>query len=180
MDAFWTSAGLVALGAAVSLATTLIVEFVKSKRERERDEAAAQRTLAAAAAQLERERIDRGREHAKEVFDDFNELWNHTVIARDWENAGAEANELRTRVYSNYLLIADPITRAAVSDGLYALGNYRRVVLEPDPNETSAWSAVLFRIRSIVAAHLRGENPNGEEIRFLAAIRDDLDLELGH
>ena len=176
MDQFWASAGLVALGAGVSLATTLIVELVKSKRERERDTVAAKRTLAAAEAQLERERIDRGRAHAKSIFDDLNELWARTVIRNELAYADPDARALMTRMHGTHLLIADSQTRQSVADTLYGLGNASHIEsIKVPPEDIKAWNAVLLRGRRVVAAHLRGDVPPADAIAFLEGVREFLD-----
>jgi hypothetical protein len=172
VDQFWASAGLVALGAAVSLGTTLIVELVKSKRERERDAAAAARTLAAAEVQVERERIARGRDHAKEVFDELNDLWNRTVTRHEMNFESAEAKELLGRVRSTHLLIADETTRVAIADAVWGLSSPQALdSLELPERERNPLVSVLLRAREVAAAHLRGESPDPEAVDFLRRVR---------
>jgi hypothetical protein len=176
MDQFWASAGLVALGATVSLGTTLIVELVKARRERERDTAAAARVLAAAEAQLERERIDRGRAHAKSIYDDLNELWARTVIRGEMTHDDPDARALMTRMHGTHLLIAEPQVRQSVMDALYGLGNVDHLEAIKLPREDSKhWNAVLLRARRVVAAHLRGDTPPADAIAFLEGVREFLD-----
>jgi|GEM_PF-6067561 len=172
----WTSIILVAVGAIISLGTTYLTEAGKDRRARAATEE--QRKLEAAnAARLE------GVAVVRRLYDICNQLWQIQLTNRVASvtspppSPNTEEKALRRKIYDEFLLVPDATLRQAVQDSMYALGNAPVLFSLTSPRKHfpgEEAGEVLVVIRNALAAYLRGDEQNAEDITYLAGIRDDL------
>lgn len=165
----WTSILLVAVGAAISLASTLIADAVRSRRARvvrAEERAEAQRKA--------------GSPHAQAVLAELDDLWaemNNARRLRGTEHGFEVDTEHSRRVYRTFLLIPDAVVRQLVQNGIYALNNYGLLYPMPDrkPAMIDEELAILLAMRQSLARWIRGEEPELAHVQLLQQRADFVD-----
>lgn len=147
----WTSILLVAVGAAITLASTLIVEAVRAKRQRRLREEDRRSSRHAA-----------GVAHAQKVLDVLDELWGEMNNARRLRGVkhGFEVKTEYSRlIYRTFLLIPDAEVRQLVQNGIYALNNYVSLYPMPGRNKVMIEEEleILLAMRENLARWIRGD-----------------------
>ena len=147
----WTSILLVAIGAAITLASTLIVEAVRSRRQRrlrEEDRRSSRHTAGVA--------------HAQKVLDVLDELWadmNNAKRVRGAKHGFAVRTEYSRLVYRTFLLIPDAEIRQLIQNGIYSLNNYESLYPMPGRNKVMLDEEleILLAMRLNLARWIRGD-----------------------
>ena len=156
----WTSILLVAIGAAITLTSTLIVEAVRAKRQRRLREEDRRSSRHAA-----------GVAHAQKVLDVLDELWsdmNNARGLRGTKHGFAVKTEFSRLVYRTFLLIPDAEVRQLIQNGIYSLNNYESLYPMPGRNKVMIDEEleILLAMRVNLARWIRGD-----ELEQLALVR---------
>jgi hypothetical protein len=168
----WTSILLVAIGAAITLTSTLIVESIRARRQRKlRDE---DRRLSRRAS---------GIAYAQRVLDVLDDLW---ADMNDWKrlNGKKHGYEVKTEysrlIYRTFLLIPDSEIRQLVQNGIYALNNYESLYPLPGRNKVMVDEQleILLAMRVNLARWIRGDHPVRHDVERLQERADFVDARL--
>ena len=168
----WTSILLVAVGAAITLTSTLIVEAVRAKRQRrlrEEDRRSSRHTAGIA--------------HAQKVLDVLDELWvemNNARRLRGVKHGFAVKTEFSRMIYRTFLLIPDAEIRQLVQNGIYALNNYESLYSMPGRNKVMIDEEleILLAMRENLARWIRGDEPEQLDLVRLQERADFVDARL--
>lgn len=159
-DAFTQSVALVVLGAAITLVTTLLTEYLRGRREDRRER---EREVEAARAKQREE----GREHTLEVHNALSQLETDAVYAMRNGRTVFPNADLMATVKSRYLLIPDKEIRELMAMGLTLIINKEEhQVTDHD------WLRAVSTSAFVVAAYLRGDRPGDGYSRELTELRD--------
>jgi hypothetical protein len=168
----WTSILLVAVGALITLLSTLVVDVIRSRRER--------------AIRLEdraTERRKAGVGYARTVLEALDELWADMNNARRLNGTAhgfVVETEYSRRVYRSFLLIPDPSIRQLVQNGIFALNNYELLYPMPGRNEVmiDEQLEILIIMRQNLASWIRGDEPDPAQLARLQARADYIDARM--
>lgn len=168
----WTSILLVAVGAAITLTSTLIVEAVRAKRQRhlrEEDRRSSRRAAGVA--------------HAQKVLDVLDELWGEMNNARRLRGAKhgfPVKTEFSRQIYRTFLLIPDAEVRQLVQNGIYALNNYESLYPMPGRNKVMIDEEleILLAMRVNLARWIRGDELEQLDLVRLQERADFVDAHL--
>jgi hypothetical protein len=168
----WTSVLLVAIGAAISLISTLIVEAVRArraKRVRAEDKRASRHAAGIA--------------YAQKVLDVLDELWaemNNAKRQKGSKHGYPVKTEYSRLIYRTFLLIPDATIRQLVQNGIYALNNYEHLYPMPGRNPVMIDEelAILLAMRLNLAAWIRGDEPDEVALSGLQERADFVDARL--
>lgn len=167
-----TSILLVAIGAAITLTSTLIVESIRARRQRKlRDE---DRRLSRRAS---------GVAYAQRVLDVLDDLW---ADMNDWKrlNGKKHGYEVKTEysrlIYRTFLLIPDSEVRQLVQNGIYSLNNYESLYSMPGRNKVMVDEelAILLSMRENLARWIRGDGLKHSDLVMLQARADFVDARM--
>lgn len=168
----WTSLLLVAIGAAVTLVSTLIVDAIRARRARrtrEEDKRASRHASGIA--------------YAQKVLDVLDELW---VEMNDFKRLhGAKhgfevKSEFSRLVYRTFLLIPDAEIRQLVQNGIYALNNYESLYPMPGRHKVMIDEEleILLAMRVNLARWIRGDDPEQLDLQRLQERADFVDARI--
>lgn len=171
-EATWTSILLVAIGAAITLTSTLIVEGIRAKRQRrlrEEDRKASRHASGIA--------------YAQQVLDVLDEMWADMNDAKRL-NGTKHGYEVKTEfsrmIYRTFLLIPDAEIRQLVQNGIYALNNYESLYPMPGRNKVmiDEQLEILLAMRLNLARWIRGDEPKRLDIARLQERADFVDARI--
>jgi len=168
----WTSILLVAVGAVITLASTLVVDTIRSRRQRAiRDE---ERSVA---------RRQGGIGYARTVLESLDELWADMNNARRLQGTAhgfVIETEYSRRIYRTFLLIPDAAIRQLVQNGIYALNNYDSLYPMPGRNPVMIDEEleILLAMRQNLARWIRGDDPDESQLAMLQARADFIDARM--
>ena len=156
---------LVVLGALITLASTLIVDTIRGRRQR----AVERRTSGVA--------------YARTVLETLDDLWadmNNARRLRGTQHGFAVETEYSRRIYRTFLLIPDAAIRQLVQNGIYALNNYESLYPMPGRNPVmiDEQLEILLAMRQNLAAWIRGDDPDPVQLARLQARADYLDARM--
>lgn len=165
----WNSILLVAVGAVITLVSTLVVDGVRSRRQRaiRNEERAASRRQG-------------GLGYARTVLEALDELWADMNNARRLQGTehGFEVDtEYSRRIYRTFLLIPDAAIRQLVQNGIYALNNYESLYPMPGRNPVMIDEEleILLIMRQNLASWIRGDEPDEAALARLQTRADYID-----
>ena len=171
----WTSILLVAVGAIITLVSTLVVDTLRSRRQRviRAEERAASRRQA-------------GIGFAQTVLDTLDDLWADMNNARRLHGTAhgfpieTEYSRRIYRIYRTFLLIPDAAIRQLVQNGIYALNNYESLYPMPgrDPVMIDEQLEILLVMRQNLASWIRGDEPDEAALAKLQARADYIDARM--
>ena len=165
----WTSILLVAIGAVITLASTLVVDGIRGRRQRairEEERSASRR--------------QGGLGYARTVLEALDELWadmNNARRLHGTEHGFSIDTEYSRRIYRTFLLIPDSAIRQLVQNGIYALNNYELLYPMPGRNPVmiDEQLAILLAMRQELARWIRGDEPDAAQQAMLQARADYVD-----
>lgn len=160
-----TSIVLVVVGALITLVSTLVVDTVRSRRQRVAD------------------RRTSGVAYARTVLETLDDLWadmNNARRLRGTEHGFAVDTEYSRRIYRSFLLIPDAAIRQLVQNGIYALNNYESLYPMPGRNPVMIDEEleILLAMRQNLATWIRGDEPDPVQLARLQARADYLDARM--
>ena len=161
----WTSILLVVVGALITLASTLVVDAIRSRRQRIAD------------------RRSGGVAYARTVLEALDDLWADMNNARRLQGTAhgfPVETEYSRRVYRTFLLIPDAAIRQLVQNGIYALNNYESLYPMPGRNPVmiDEQLEILLAMRQNLASWIRGDDPDPVQLARLQARADYLDAQM--
>jgi len=168
----WTSILLVAVGAIITLASTLVVDAIRSRRQR-----------VIRAEERSASRRQGGIGYARTVLDTLDDLWaemNNARRLRGTEHGFVVETEYSRRIYRTFLLIPDAAIRQLVQNGIYALNNYESLYPMPGRNPVmiDEQLEILLSMRQSLASWIRGDEPDPAALARLQARADFVDARM--
>ncbi len=170
--ATWTSILLVAVGAVITLVSTLVVDAIRSRRQRivRAEERAASRRQG-------------GIGYARTVLDTLDDLWadmNNARRLQGTDHGFRVETEYSRRIYRTFLLIPDAAIRQLVQNGIYALNNYELLYPMPGRNPVmiDEQLEIVLAMRQNLASWIRGDEPDETALARLQARADYVDARM--
>jgi len=156
---------LVVVGALITLASTLVVDTIRGRRQRAAD------------------RRSGGIAYARTVLEVLDDLWADMNNARRLQGTAhgfVVDTEYSRRVYRTFLLIPDAAIRQLVQNGIYALNNYESLYPMPGRNPVmiDEQLEILLAMRQNLASWIRGDDPDPVQLARLQARADYLDARM--
>jgi hypothetical protein len=168
----WTAVLLVALGAGITLVSSLIIDAVRARRQRrirQEDRRSSRRAAGVA--------------YAQKVLDVLDELWadmSNAKRLRGTEHGYEVKTEYSRLVYRTFLLIPDAEIRQLVQNGIYALNNYESLYPMPGRHQSMIDEEleILLAMRVNLARWIRGDKPEQLDIVRLQERADFVDARI--
>lgn len=172
---FLKSLVLVAVGAGITYGVDAF------RRAAERRKVAEERVE----SQAEARRIE-GRGHAQALYDQLNKL-SKEVGGDTYDPDGdpiTPSHELNAEIYNTFPLVPDPDIRSLVSSGMYGVSNPDlltdlRVDSYKEPSNGHRQRQIIQSLRLTVAAYLRGDRPDPDDVELLARVEPHVDSKSG-
>jgi hypothetical protein len=161
----WSSILLVVVGALITLASTLVVDTIRGRRQRASDRRAA------------------GVAYARTVLETLDDLWadmNNARRLQGIDHGFTVDTEYSRRVYRSFLLIPDAAIRQLVQNGIYALNNYESLYPMPGRNPVmiDEQIEILLAMRQNLATWIRGDDPDPVQLARLQERADYIDARM--